>query len=229
MTILRALLAAALLAAATLPAPAAEDFSAAERALFMDPHLAGIKPPQTLHYSFQSSGSLEAAFDDNVTLKLKAQPDGRCCSAEAQFLSGARRVTLPAVDVAQGNPVILYFLERDIHEMQRLTQGQANYFRKRIRMAVFQGAQVREVALQYRGRSVAGREIEIAPYLDDPLHERFEKLANKRYWFTLSNAVPGGVASIRTRVVGATDSVPPLIAEELLADGVVPSAPRTNP
>jgi hypothetical protein len=220
---------ALLLALSSLAALAADDFSAAERALFLDKHLVGVKLPQTLRYRFVSSGSLDPAFDDSVTLKLAAQPDGSCCAADAQFLSGTRKVTLPTVEDAQANPVILYFLERDIHEMQRLTKGQANYFRKRIRMNVFQGAQVREVALQYGGRSVSGTEIELAPYLDDPLRQRFERFAGKRYWFTLSSAVPGGVAAIRTRVAATPDSAPPLIAEELVADGVVLSAPRHTP
>ncbi len=220
---------AALLLAIVVPARAltAEDFSEAERALFITNHLADLHPPATLRYSYRKSGSLEDGFDDAVTVALRAQPDGSCCTASAQFLSGPRRQNLPEVESAQGNPVILYFLERDIHEMQRLTKGQHNYFRKRIRMAVERGATVREVKLSWRGRSVAGREIAISPYLDDPLRARFEKLADKQYVFTLSEAVPGRVYSIRTRIGGASADAAPLIVEEMRADGAAPAtAPR---
>lgn len=213
--------AAAALVAASLatPALAAEDFSPAERALFMNNHLAGTKPPTTLRYSFSKSGSMEEGFEDKVAVKLKAARGGKCCVAEAEFLSGPRRLSLPEVDQAQGNPVVLYFLERDIREMNRLTKGQQNYFRKRIRMAVYQGAQLQEVNVSYRGKDVPAREIRIAPYADDPLRARFEKLANKTYVFTLSDAVPGGLYAIRTRIAGETADAAPLIAEEMVVEG----------
>jgi len=208
---------------------AAEDYSEAERELFMANQLATLKPPATLRYSYRKSGSLEAGFEDSVTVTLKAQEDGKCCAASAEFLSGERRVTLPEIEAAQGNPVILYFLERDIHEMQRLTKGQHNYFRKRIRMSVYQGAAIRPVSLVWRGQTVAGKEITISPYLDDPLRARFEKLANKQYVFTLAEAVPGGVYAIRTRIAGETDAAEPLIVEEMRVDGAPPASPARKP
>lgn len=204
---------------------AADDYSPAERALFMTNHFAGAKPPLTLRYSFSRAGSMEEPFTDQVAVKLTARKDGKCCMADADFLTGARRLSLPQVDEAQGNPVVLYFLERDIREMNRLTKGQQNYFRKRIRMAVYQGAQVQDVSVSFRGKTVPAREITVNPYLDDPLRVRFEKLANKTYVFTLSDAVPGGVYAIRTRIAGETADAAPLIAEEMLLDGGV-AAPR---
>jgi len=208
------------------PAAAAKDFSPAERALFMTDQFAKLRPPLTLRYRFQRSGSLEPAFDDKASIVLKAQAgSGRCCDATGEFLSGERRVELPPVEGASGNPVTLYFLERDVREMERLTKGKSAYFRKRIRMAIFQGAQQRAVTLSYRGKSIAGQEFTIAPYLDDPNRSRFEKLANKRYVFTLSDAVPGGVYGIRSLIVDTAkgDVAPPLLAEELLIDGAGPT------
>ena len=221
-------LSAALVAAAillpTLPARAEEppkDFSPAERALFMTDQLAKLRPPMTLRYQFHHSGSLEPGFDDKVAIALKAQSTGRCCDATGEFLSGERRIELPPVEGATGNPVTLFFLERDVREMERLTKGKSAYFRKRIRMAIFQGAQQRNVTLRYRGKAVAGQEFTISPYLDDPNRPRFEQLAGKRYVFTLSDAVPGGVYAIRALVVDAAKGAdaPPLLAEELLIDG----------
>lgn len=213
--------AAAVLAttALSLPARAADDYSPAERALFMTNHLAGTRPPATLRYSFSKAGSMEEGFEDKVSVKLKSAKGGSCCVAAAEFLSGARRLSLPEIDQAQGNPAVLYFLERDIREMNRLTKGQQNYFRKRIRMAVYQGAQIDLVTVGYRGKPVSAREIRIAPYVDDPLRVRFEKLAGKTYVFTLSDAVPGGLYAIRTRIAGETAEAAPLIVEEMVVDG----------
>ena len=208
-----------------MPAGAADDFSPAERALFMTHQLASLKPPATLNYRFNKSGSLEAGFEDKVAIKLRAQPGGACCASSAEFLSGPRRLPLPDVEAAEGNPAILYFLERDIREMSRLTKGQPNYFRKRIRMAVYQGAQMVDVMLPYQGKQVAGRQITIAPYVDDPLKARFEKLAGKQYVFTLSEAVPGGVYAIRARIDGGSAGAPPVLLEEMVLDGA-PGEPR---
>jgi hypothetical protein len=222
------LVASAALLALLLPAPAlhgAQDFSEAERALFMTNHFAALRPPLTLRYAYRKSGSLEEGFDDRVEVALRARADGGCCAAGAQFLSGTRGLSLPEVEAAQGNPAILYFLERDIREMQRLTKGQQNYFRKRIRMAVYQGATVRDVTLPFGGRQVAGREITIAPYVDDPLRPRFEKFADKQYVFTLSDAVPGGVYALRSRMAGATAGAEPLIAEEMRLEGTATGKP----
>ncbi len=218
--VVAALLAAALSVASS--AALAEDFSPTERALFMTPHLSKLKPPTTLRYRYRKTGSLEEGFEDQVLLNVRAQASGGCCVVATQFLSGTRTLSLPEVEAAQGNPVILYFLERDIREMQRLTKGQANYFRKRIRMAASLQTVVKDVSLQVAGRTVAGREVTLAPYTDDPLRARFENLANKEYVFTLSDAVPGGVVALRTRVAGASAQAPPLMVEEMWAEGASP-------
>lgn len=205
-----------------------KDFSQAERLLFMTNQLAPLHPPITLRYSFRKSGSMEKGFDDSVSIALVKQPDGSCCSGVGEFLTGTRKLNLPEVPAAEGNPVILYFLEHDVREMQRLTKGSQYHFRKRIRMAVYQGAKVRDVSLNYRGKAVAGTEVEISPYLDDPNRPRYEKLAVKQYVFMLSDAVPGGVFGIRSSIIDPAQAVP-LIVEELYAEGAQPAPPKTKP
>jgi hypothetical protein len=196
-----------------------QNFSDAERALFMSPHLKGLRPPMELKYRFDRSGTLEDAFTEAVTLHLTARADGRCCAATAEFLTGARRLDMPDLDAAEGNPVLLYFLERDIREMSRRTKGQPNYFRKRIRMAIFQGASVREVTASYLGKPLAARQFVVAPYLDDPLRIRFEALANKRYFLTLSDAVPGAIVALRSQIEAPQAGAAPLVVEQLLLEG----------
>ena len=207
-----------------------KDFSQAERLLFMTNQLTALKPPLVLRYSFRKSGSMEEGFEDKVSIALSKQPDGSCCAGVGEFLTGARKLNLPEVPAAEGNPVILYFLERDVREMQRLTKGSQFHFRKRIRMAVYEAAKVREVSLQYRGKAVKGTEVEISPYLEDPNRSRYEKLAVKQYLFTLSDAVPGGVYGIRSEIADKSTAAPaPLIVEELYAEGAEPAPRKTNP
>ena len=209
----RAVLACAL-AWPWLPTAATRDYSQAEQALFMSSHLANVRPPVTLHYRYVKGGSMEPGFEDRVTLKLTARADQPCCSANADFLSGSRRLALPEVEAAVGNPVLLYFLERDIREMSRITRGQQNYFRKRIRMAIYQAAEMRELTLPYHGKNVAARQFSVTPYVDDPLRERFAKLVGKRYTFTLADDVPGVVYAVATQV-DDQGGAPPLWIEEM--------------
>ena len=202
---------------------AADEISPAEKALFVNNQLGSVNVPAQLRYSYRKQGSLEAGFDDSVTIALRRTAEGTCCATSAEFLHGERALKLPDIDAAQGNPAILYFLERDIREMQRLTKGQPNYFRKRIRLAVFNGATLRPVQVAWAGKTIDAQEIQISPYLDDPLRDRFAQLAGKQYTFTLADAVPGGLHSIRTRVAGANGTAP-LLTEEMTFERVEPVA-----
>ncbi|VTU31190.1 hypothetical protein H6CHR_03549 [Variovorax sp. PBL-H6] len=208
---------------ASSPASGAErdrpDFSPAERLLFMTPQLRTLQAPTQLRYTFSKTGSLEEAFTDRVAVALSARPEGGCCDAKGAFLSGARKLQVPDVPAAEANPVILYFLEHDVREMKRLTGGSENHFRKRLRMAIYQSAEVRDATMRYRGRAVSGKEIVFSPFLDDPNRPRYEKFSNKSYHFLLSAAVPGGVYGIRTRIQGEGPIAEPLLVEELLIDG----------
>lgn len=201
-----------------------KDFSAAERLLLMSPQFGLVKPPATLTYRFRRSGTLDEAFEDRVSISLQRPVGGACCKASGEFLTGKRRLPLPEIDQVEGNPVTLYFLEHDIRDMKARTQGAVTYFRKRIRMALYQGAQVREVTVTYRGRTLPAREIRLEPYQDDPNRAKFERFVGKEYVFVLSDEVPGAVVSIRTRVPGDAAGAP-LIEEELWIDGAMPPRP----
>ena len=204
--------------------PEAQDFSAAERLLFMTDQLGKLKAPTELSYSFRKSGSLEEAFSDKVSLKLKPEADGSCCAVSGEFLSGSRRMMLPEVDNADANPVLLYFLEHDVRDMKRLTKGNENYYRKRIRMAVYNAASISDVKFKYKGKPVAGREVLISPYDDDPARSRFEKFARKSYAFYLSEDVPGGVYGVRTVMRGEAGASQPMLVEEMFLEGGEPPA-----
>ena len=199
-----------------------QDYSRAEQLVFMNNQLGQIKPPTTLRYSFRKTGTLEESFQDDVTITLTKDANGPCCRAQGSFLSGARRLDLPEIEKAEANPVILYFLEHDVRDMKRLTKGSPAYYRKRIRMAIYNAAAVTDVSLLYQGRSVNAQRVEITPYADDPARSRFEKFARKTYQFYLAEAVPGGVYGIRTVMRSEAADAAPMIVEELFLQGAVP-------
>jgi hypothetical protein len=229
---------AALLLAASLttpafaqPAPAEppQNFSQAEKLLLMSRQLDNVALPGKLRYAFRQSGSVEPAFEDKISISVDRTSAGRkCCKASGDFLSGERKITLPEIEDAEGNPVVLYFLENDIRTMQRLTKGSQNYFRKRIRMALFNDATVRPVRVAYQGKDIDAQEILISPYLDDPNRAKFEKYLGKQYRFILAPAVPGGVYGIQTVVASPQPGQAPLIQQEMLIEGAAAFAPKAS-
>jgi hypothetical protein len=143
------------------------------------------------------------------------QAGGR--SVKVQYLTKTRALELGDIDAANANPVILYFLERDIREMHRLTGGSATYFRKRIRMALAEGAEVTNQAVDVESRRVAATQIRIAPYRDDPARSRYEKFADKTYVFTLSDEIPGKVVELHSEVL-APPAAPGTAREMIIAE-----------
>ena len=199
-------LACALACVVVTQAATAQAISQAETLLFQTNHLHNVAAPLTLTYAFHKAGSLEPGFDDQVEVMLmNAKPEGKSDvkpSVTMHFLSGARQRKTPDAENAEGNPALLGFLERDIAEMQRLTGGAGNYFRKRIRLALAEAAQVRPARFTYAGKPVEGREVSIEPYRNDPLAQRFERYVPKRYTFVVSAQVPGGVYRMGSVVAG---------------------------
>ena len=113
----------AVLAALSVGSALAQPVSPAEALLFETDHLARTKVPATLVYEFRKLSNVEPAFTDRVELEVSRSKDKGQVHAALRFLSGTRKHTLPEVDDAHGNPVLLGFLEHDIAEMRRLTGG----------------------------------------------------------------------------------------------------------
>ncbi len=215
--IARALLWGVLLAIglATSGASAQDRISEAETLLFQTDHLKNVAPATTLSYAFRKTGSAETGFDDTVELRVRAA--GGAKRVSVAFFTGERKIAFPEVTLAEGNPVLLCFLERDIREMERLTGGKSGYFRRAIRLALARSANVAGTRLSLAGRELAATQVTITPYVDDALRDRIGKYASKTYVFTLSTAVPGGIHTVRTFVsspVGAPNDAP-LLEEHL--------------
>ena len=215
----RACMRFAVLAAFSIGAAGAQPVSPAEVLLFETDHLAKMQAPATLVYEFRKLGNAEPTFTDSVQLDV-SRSKGQLRAA-LHFLSGARKRDLPEVADAHGNPVLLGFLEHDIAEMKRLTGGAVGYFRKRIRLALA-NAQVTPQRITWQGKTVEGKTVRIQPYLDDPLHARFENYVRKTYTFVLSDALPGGVYQVSTSL--ANTGVKPPAPGTVVARTAAPAA-----
>jgi len=215
--ILMSLLVASLVASGVLAAPAAGpggDVSPAEQRVFTDPHLDGLPASATLRYDYRKREAGQPAVEDEAVLTMR-RDEQRGRVVQLDYLHGERHLALPEVEQATSNPLILYFLEADVRAMHRRLGGQENYFRRRIRLALAEAAQLRSVAVTHGGQVVQATEVAIRPFVNDELQERFQGMAGKAYVFTLSPQVPGGVYELRTVVDDAAGGDAPLLEERV--------------
>ncbi len=172
--------------------------SAAQIALFESNHLKSIHSPVIVQYSFEGTAGT-GRFTDTVAIGIEPRPDGSK-DIRADFLSGDRHMAFAPVIGFNGNPVLMFFLEHDVAEMQKATGGSRTYFRNRIRRAFVDRAGSRAVAIAFNGKEELGTEITLVPFHDDPMIARFEEFRDKSYRFVLVDAVPGMIYQIATSV-----------------------------
>ncbi|WP_343671781.1 hypothetical protein [Paraburkholderia heleia] len=197
------------------------DISPAERLIFMTDHLHGVRQESELDYALLSAQPPEQGSD---TVRVLVVSPGNA-KGDAQVSDHSGAVPLPNGGLAC-NPVIIYFLERDIADMERATGGKRRYFQQRVRLALAAGPKIETVTTQVGGKPVTAQQIVIQPYKDDPNAERFAQYTGKRYTFLIADTVPGQVALIRTEVPGANgDFAHPLQTRTLRFDTVVRKLP----
>jgi hypothetical protein len=208
-------------AAAPNGASVSADITPAEQLVFTEDHMHGINPQTELDYSVVSTG--EEKQDPDIVRVLVVSPGNQKSDAQVSDRGGA--VNLPNEGLPC-NPVVIYFLERDIADMEHLTGGKRRYFQQRVRLALAQGPQITNVTAQVGGKPVAARQIVVQPYLNDPNAERFPRYTGKRYTFVFADDVPGHVALIRTEVPGTNgDFAHPVQTETLVFQSLVHKLP----
>jgi hypothetical protein len=208
---------------------AAEDtraLSPAQVALFETDHLRTIDAAERLQYRFdhEAAGASEV-YVDRVNLDIRPRPDG-AKDVWVEFLTGKRHMPFPPLSGFHGNPVLMYFLERDVEAMRAQTGGAASYFRNRIRRAFVDEADLREIALERDGKTSAATEITLAPFRGDSRVAAFPGLEDKRYRFVLSDQIPGGVYEVTSEIPGEPGKAPRL--KETMTFAATAPCPRSE-
>lgn len=189
----------------------------AQVALFESDHLKGITQPVRLEYAFKHQGGA-GDFDDTVTADIReVRADGRK-DVWVQFLSGAHHMNFPPAMDFQGNPLLMYFLEHDVVEMQQATGGSSAYFRNRIRQA-FLKADMHGTQVKIDGKTCEGHEIVISPFRTDPHLASLPAFRDKTYHFTLCDRVPGTIYRINTTVPAVGNGVSGAFEEAMTYEG----------
>ena len=177
-------------------------YSEAQMLLFANEHLRKIGVEAMLHYDFLQSGSATDKIDDQVTLKITAisEHDGR--DVQSVFLSGENNRPYTEVKDFRANPLIMLFLQWDSEKMEDAGEGSHHYFRKIIVNAFHDKAQTESVTLQHGKANIEGKRITLKPFNTDKNSRKQLHFLDKQYEFTVSDAIPGGIYSIKTTMPG---------------------------
>ena len=118
------------------------EFSAAETKIWLSDHLQNVDKPARLYYEFIKAGSYEVGFTDAVYLDIhKINKDGSK-DASLDFFTSDRRQSANRDNLTHitGNPVIGIYMQGDVVEMNRITDGHWRYFQRRIKTAISENA-----------------------------------------------------------------------------------------
>ena len=198
-----------------------KEMSSANIALFIDEHLKTITEPSRIYYKFSKESTREDSFTGNVVLNIVKVEDDNTKHITFRYLKGRNKVRFPPQIGAKGNPVFMLFFERDARDMQRLTGGNALFFRSRIRHTIA-ATEIKDVELEFRDDKIVGKQISFQPFLETKLKNRVSRYKTKKFVITMSEDIPGFIFKIETYIKDLDDPSD-MVKEILQYQGV-----RTN-
>lgn len=189
----RLLAAAAILMSAVAGAAAAEPQKPVEL-LFNGNHLKLTKSGSELTYRFQRSVSHEkvlgAPFSDDLKLDITGVKDGDKRDLEFHVFSGERARAPFADHDRDGNPLLLWYLDRSVNNYRGLAGGGLTYVKSRF-MEALKNAIAEPTKVDVAGKSVDGFRVTLLPYAKDPNGAKMMGYENSSFVIVYSDAVPG--------------------------------------
>ena len=198
------------------------EFSNAEHKLWMDKHLLNIVQPARLHYEFVKTGSYEEGFIDDVFLDIIEINEDGTRNTTLEFFTEERKqkVSPSNVEKITGNPVIGIYMQGDVYEMSRLTDGDWKYFHKMIKLAIGDNNESEPVTINLAGKEFQGEKITLYPFERIPKKSRLREFSDKRYEFIMSEEIPGKLYQIWTVINDPENPSVPLMEEKLTLTNV---------
>ncbi len=198
-----------------------KEMSTANIALFIDEHLGSIKEPSRIYYRFEKKSSREDNFIGNVVLNIVKIDDDDTKHITFRYLKGRNKVRFPPQIGARGNPVFMLFFERDCRDMQRLTGGNALFFRSRIRHTIA-ATEVTDVEIEHNGTKIEAKRISFQPFTQTKLKNRVSRYKTKKFDVIMSDKIPGYIYKIETYIKDI-ENPEDIVKEVLVYQGI-----RTN-
>ena len=198
-----------------------KEMSSANIALFIDEHLKTITEPSRIFYKFEKESTREDNFIGNVVLNIVKIDADNTKHITFRYLKGRNKVRFPPQIGAKGNPVFMLFFERDSRDMQRLTGGNALFFRSRIRHTIA-ATDVKDIKINYNNKEIGAKEIAFQPFTKTELKNRVSRYKTKKFIITMSENIPGYIFKIEA-FIKDLENPDDMVRETLQFQGI-----RTN-
>ena len=198
-----------------------KEMSSANIALFIDEHLKSIKEPSRIFYKFEKESTREDNFIGNVVLNIVKVDDDNSKHITFRYLKGRNKVRFPPQIGAKGNPVFMLFFERDSRDMQRLTGGNALFFRSRIRHTIA-ATEIKDTEINLGNKKIPAKKISFQPFTETELKNRVSRYKTKKFIIVMSDEIPGYIYRIEAFIKDLEDP-DDMVKETLQFQGI-----RTN-
>ena len=146
---------------------------------------------------FEKKSTREDNFVGNVVLNIVKVDDDDTKHITFRYLKGRNKVRFPPQIGAKGNPIFMLFFERDCRDMQRLTGGNALFFRSRIRHTIA-ATQIEETEIEFNNQKLPGYQISFQPFTKTKLKNRVSRYKTKKFNVIMSDKIPGKIFKIET-------------------------------
>ena len=204
---------------------AAPGMSEINNELFDKAHLKNIDQPGVLKYKFSKTSFVDGDRTDTIEMMVNnIRNTGRADTYFEFFTGENKRPYEPRLD-QRGNSVFVLFPEYDIHEMNRLTGGEWRYFQRLLRWSFAEGADKKQIEVDYNGKKVKAWQYIVQPYIKDPKNDRYKLYSSKYYIFTMSEEIPGEIYQLKTVVPDGKnwkEGDPVLVEEKVTFTGFEP-------
>lgn len=162
--------------------------------LFDATPMRSIGEPTKLHYRYEMSGSsIGRPFTSSIDVDVREVAADGSKKVWMDLFEGENARHFGPVEAKGQNPLVLVFLQRDVHQMGTLTGGAAGYFQQQLRRSFNAEADTAPVQVSADGQDRTATRLTIRPFEADPKIDRFPKFRQKSYEFTVADWVPGGI------------------------------------
>jgi hypothetical protein len=202
---------AATFAMAAVAAAAAQSPSATEL-IFDHAHLSNTKAGDEIVYNFERKVSDEklggAGFKDEIKLKIEeADKEGKKNIA-LKIFTGERGREEQKITELTINPVFVVGMQQAIASFRLMAGGDLSYLKRRFGLNVRDKSKIVTVKFDYKGQTVDGYKIDVAPFESDPNMAKMKGYDVSEFTFIVSVGVPGEIAEmVSTTRSSSKDSV----------------------
>jgi hypothetical protein len=191
------LLMALVLPCAMIAAPAAAE--PLDR-LLSTPGIAPLPEASALLYRHRRADRHDAGGEEAFERTIRLERHTQKTSVIATLDGGDTAHPLAEFRGTTGNPIALLFIESVVSRISQASASNPFYLRKRINEAMQGRRDERPVSAGHGGANVAAQEVTLRPFEGDQHAQGLGVFAALELTFLLSDAVPGGLVSLRATV-----------------------------